>query len=445
MVNQVVALKAIVTGNTPTGTVTFLDGASVLGTATISSGAAALNYAFPSAGTKNLKAVYGGNPVNASSTSAVVSLAVNPTAQSAVTLSASPNPAAVNQPVTFTATVTGNAPTGTVTFSDGATALGTATISVGKASVSYTFTTTGTKSVQAAYSGDVNNASANSSSLSLRVQAGVETTTTVTVSPSTIRFGDLVTVTATVAGLNPTGTVYFSGAPVNVSLTNGKAVATYRPTQGGNINVWAEYLGDASNLRSMGFAPLAILEAQGAVNLVASKVTNIRRGESVEFTAAVSPSDMSGWINFVANGARLDIIRIFNGSAKLSYSFPTVGQYTVQANISNSSEYVGTSNFVAISVGLSPTVHINSYPRSIIEGYITATGSSEYPKSGTVTVRVNGAVVGSASVNIYGLFSLYGYSVPIGTSLVTLEFSGDNLYFTPGVNSYYVTRQYNQE
>jgi hypothetical protein len=46
-----------------------------------------------------------------------------------VTLTSSQNPSNFGQAVTFTATVTGTSPTGTVTFKDGATVLGTGTLS----------------------------------------------------------------------------------------------------------------------------------------------------------------------------------------------------------------------------------------------------------------------------------------------------------------------------
>jgi len=70
----------------------------------------------------------------------------------------------VGQSVTFKATITGSkvrgvttAPTGTVTFLDGTTKLGTSvTISAGVASLPTTFATAGTHSITAAYSGDTN-------------------------------------------------------------------------------------------------------------------------------------------------------------------------------------------------------------------------------------------------------------------------------------------------
>jgi subtilase family serine protease len=98
-----------------------------------------------------------------------------PSALSATTttLISSPNPANFGVLVTFTATVTttgSTAPTGTVTFNDGTTAIGTGALStVGGFQVA-TFTTStltvGTHSITAVYGGDTNNAGGTSAVLS---------------------------------------------------------------------------------------------------------------------------------------------------------------------------------------------------------------------------------------------------------------------------------------
>jgi len=86
-------------------------------------------------------------------------------AGSTVALSSSPNPSNTGQAVRFTATVSGAAPTGTVTFFDGGTQLGTATLAGGTASVTTASLTAGSHSVTARYSGDGNNAASISAAL----------------------------------------------------------------------------------------------------------------------------------------------------------------------------------------------------------------------------------------------------------------------------------------
>jgi hypothetical protein len=84
-------------------------------------------------------------------------------ATTSLTLTSSPNPSSYGQPVTFTALVTGNAPTGTVNFTQGGTTLGTAplgNITATSATAIFTISTLprGANLVTANYGGDANNA-----------------------------------------------------------------------------------------------------------------------------------------------------------------------------------------------------------------------------------------------------------------------------------------------
>ena len=70
-------------------------------------------------------------------------------------LTASPNPAQINQSVTFTATITPNPPNGElVTFSNGKTTLGTGTTASGTATLTTTFPAAKTYTIKASYPGD---------------------------------------------------------------------------------------------------------------------------------------------------------------------------------------------------------------------------------------------------------------------------------------------------
>lgn len=89
------------------------------------------------------------------------------------TLSSSLNPARTNRSVTFTATVTGSAPTGTVRFSSNGSAIpGCTAVALSGSGNSKTvscltsFATNGTYSIVASYSGDGNNAARSSPALS---------------------------------------------------------------------------------------------------------------------------------------------------------------------------------------------------------------------------------------------------------------------------------------
>ena len=91
-------------------------------------------------------------------------------------LTRSANPVTVGQSVTLTATITGTSPTGSVTFKDGTTILGTGTVTAGVATLAASFKTIGVHSLTAVYGGDTSNAI--SSSKALAETVNIRTTTT---------------------------------------------------------------------------------------------------------------------------------------------------------------------------------------------------------------------------------------------------------------------------
>src|SRR5437773_3284451 len=201
-----------VTG-TPTGTVTFQDGASALGTGTLSGGTATFTTSGLTAGTHSITAIYGGDANFAGSTSPVLTQTVNKAASS-TSVASSNNPSISGTAVTFTATVTSSAtgtPTGTVTFQDGASALGTGTLSGGTGTFTTSGLTAGTHSITAIYGGDANFAGSTSPVLTQTVNKAASSTSVVS-SNSPSNRGAAVTFTASVTSPvtgTPTGTVTF--------------------------------------------------------------------------------------------------------------------------------------------------------------------------------------------------------------------------------------------
>jgi hypothetical protein len=141
-------------GGTPTGTVTFKDGSSTLGTGTLSSGKATFSISTLAVGSHSITAVYGGSTDFAGSTSPVLTQTVKQ-ATSSTALASSLNPSTFGAAVKFTATVTssGGTPTGTVTFKDGSSTLGSGTLSSGKAKYTTSTLAVGSHSITAVYGG----------------------------------------------------------------------------------------------------------------------------------------------------------------------------------------------------------------------------------------------------------------------------------------------------
>jgi hypothetical protein len=179
---QAVTFTATVTANvpgsgTPTGTVTFQDGFTILATLTLdSSGKARYTTAGLAVGSHSLVIVYSGDSRFTASTSVPLNQTVSRDATSSAVTS-SVNPSAPSQAVTFTATVTASAPgagtpTGTVTFLDGTTVLGTASLgSSGQASLTISRPAIGSHLISVTYNGDAHFLTSHSASLTQGVGA----------------------------------------------------------------------------------------------------------------------------------------------------------------------------------------------------------------------------------------------------------------------------------
>ncbi len=159
-------------GGTVTGTVTFSHLGTVLGTATLSGNVATLATPHLPVGLDHVTATYGGGTDFLASTSSAVAQTVNK-AETVTTVVSSLNPSTHGDSVTFTAHVhadSGPTPTGSVTFKDGSTTLGSGTVdSSGNATFSTSALAVGTHSITAAFGGNSVDATSTSTALSQKV------------------------------------------------------------------------------------------------------------------------------------------------------------------------------------------------------------------------------------------------------------------------------------
>ncbi|MBW4040266.1 MAG: hypothetical protein HIU91_15695, partial [Acidobacteria bacterium] len=213
-----VTLTATLTGNcnTPTGLITFMDGATVLGTAQLNGAAvASFSTSFLFVGTHVLTATYPGDFNFHGSTSNAITEVITGPPTTTVLTAVSPNPALPLEPITMSATVSSayTVPAGTITFMAGGKPLATATVAAnGSASATISTLGAGTYPITAVYSGSTEYASSTSNTV-IEVVNGAPTTTTLASSLNPSTFGQPVTFTATVAApqspTQPTGTVTF--------------------------------------------------------------------------------------------------------------------------------------------------------------------------------------------------------------------------------------------
>jgi hypothetical protein len=236
---------------TPTGTVTFKDGTTILGTKTLSGGKAAFSTSSLASGSHNITAIYDGATYFTTSTSSALAEKIANTTTTKV--ASSKNPSIFGQPVTFTATVTHTGtgtPTGTVTFKDGGSVLGTATLSGGIAKFATATLTVATHTITAIYAGTPNFAGSTSPALS-QVVDRANSTTTLKSSMNPSKSGKSVTFTATVKTSTDgtlAGTVNFVDNGTSLgsrTLSDGFATVSTAALATGTHNITAIYSGDA--------------------------------------------------------------------------------------------------------------------------------------------------------------------------------------------------------
>jgi Bacterial Ig-like domain (group 3) len=456
---QQLTLTATVSANspgsgTPTGTVTFSVGSTVLGTATLSSGNASFTTTSPlSVGNDTIKASYGGDTNFKTSAGTVVQTVNQDSTTTSVVSSA--NPSVYGQSVTFTATVAANAPgsgtpTGSVKFTSGSTTLGTVTLSNGTASYSTAKLATGLDTITATYNGSTSFITSNASLNQTVGQDATSGTVTSSLNPSV--FGQWVTFTAIVSAASPgsgtpTGTLKFlDGSTLLTTATlNGSGKATFQTSAllAGSHSITVVYSGDANFVTSTSSVQGQTVKLDATTIKLSSSTGSSVYGQSVTFTATVSANSPgsgtpTGTVTFMDGSTSLGTGTLSGGVATFSISTLTVGSHSITG------VYSGDANFTtSTSSTLTQTVKQSSTTTSVVSSAnpstsgqavtFTATISVSSPGSGTptgtATFMDGSKTLGTATLS-GGTASFTISSLSIGTHSIKVVYSGDTNFKT---------------
>ncbi len=449
-----------------TGSITFKSGATTLGSAILGSdGIAELQTTSLPGGTDNLTAAFAGDVSFQASTSATVPITVVP-AVTTLGVNASP-PLMAGLPTTFDVSLTTNsagaAPTGTLTFQNGSTVVGSTAL-VGSAASSTklaggsaSFFTgklpIGTYNITVFYSGDSNYASSTSSPVSVTV---LPAHTTMMVSPPTSAtpVNQAIPVIVSVLqstndGLQiPTGTVTLSynnvtSAPVNISTGVVTITIPANSLSVGATTVTAQYSGD------LYYEPNT---ATGTVNTIGSGtlkpvitvtgptgVTNYPISISVSVKGASGSPTPTGNVSFPTLNN--------NPSAPLTNG---VANFVVQSGLFDGdnkvyASYLGDSNYT--NGNAFTTITLITHTKPYFQNFAPAIAVGD-PLSVTLIVRDPSFPVGpaptgtvtftcgsytSSPVTVVGSIAsvtIPGNSLAVGSDTLTASYSGD-VNYTP--------------
>jgi len=348
---QAVALRANVlsAGATATGTVTFKEGTTVLGSAELNLGEAVLLGVRLPAGSHLITAEYGGDANHAGATSLELTLRVDPAATTTA-LTATPAAAVSGEPVALRATVAVAAPgtgtpTGQITFTEGATVLGTAALDAsGTATLTTAALAVGPHDLVASFPAGAG-LSASQSTAARVVVGRAATAVAVTATPSPAQSTDRVLLSATAttvapgAGI-PQGTVTFKDGAAELGTAaldaTGQATLQVGPLAQGDHAITAGYGGDASHAAASGAVTLTVTEPAVTRVALSSSRNPSRRGRPVTFLAVVSGpgSAEAGTVTFKDGAAVLGTATLSGGQATFTTrelargTHPVTAEYT---------------------------------------------------------------------------------------------------------------------
>jgi hypothetical protein len=487
VVTFTVIVRSVPLGSgTPTGMVTFLDGTKTLGSMTLDSTArATFSTASLSRGNHAISVNYSGDTKFLPSSYTGFGEPVQKDATTA-TVTASANPAVVGTTVTFTAALQASSPgagipTGTVTFLDINTMLGTGTLNAaGKATFTTSTLALGTHAISASYAGDTNFLSSYSPNISEVVTASVRaalvtprtallpsmaSSTSVSSAPNPSVLGQEVTFLATISSVIPglppqTGAVDFKEGntdltPGGVPLVGpGQAFFTTSDLTVGSHTITAVYSGDDIFTGSQGddSASPQIVNKDGTSNLLVSVPGATVFGQPAAFFVFVTAADPAagtptGTVTFQEGTTVLGAnVSLSGGYATFTTASLSVGSHTITAVYSGDSNFTGSqtddsaSPLVVSKDGT--TTALTSSQKTTVSGEnvvfratVRAVAPGTRIPAGTVDFKDGATDLTPGGVTLSaGEATFSTTALAVGSHTITAIYSGGPRYTTSQVN-----------
>jgi hypothetical protein len=409
---------------TPTGTVQFLDGATIVGSANLSGGIGTVSTSLLTPGSHSITAAYTGESGFAASTSGIF---IETIVQAAPIVTwASPSPITYGTALSATQlNATTNVP-GSFAYSPAA---GTV-LSAGTQTLTATFTPSDAT--------DYTTASAKVSQVINQATSSVVVTSSV--NPSST--GQLVAFTASITpqlGGTATGSVMFydgTTALGTVTVSSNAAALSTSALATGTHSITAVYSGDSNVLGATSGAFSQVVNASH-IATTATLVSSLNPAyvtQTIVYTATVSAASgvPNGSVTFRQGFTTLAVVALVNGQATYSTAYTTTGTRFITASYAANGSYLAsTSSVLAQSVTRVPTtiaaVTSASPQPAGLPVTFTATLSSPAgmpPDGGMVTFRDLGTAIGTGTT-AGGVATFTTSSLTPGFHSISARYPGD--------------------
>jgi hypothetical protein len=446
---QLIAIVAAIApgAGTPTGTINFMDGSTQMGSGLLANGKAVLSISSLTTGSHNITASYSGDSnFNSTIASGIGNVIQNiDKSSSSIVLSASPNPSNVSQPVTLTARVTGAggvSPTGTVSFTDGSTPLGSSVLAGSVASLNVSSLTAGPHSLVASYGGDGNYTAASSI---VYIQVVNKEPTAIllasSMNPTTNASTIVINASVTAASGTPSGsiTLFDSAQPLATSQldASGKASFSLSKLAAGTHNFSAAYSGNSGFADSVTALKENVVDSHSVVTLTSSANPQIV-GKPITFVAevglALGGTATAGTVTITDDGQVVASVPVNNAIASFTTKGLSAGQHRIVASYQAGSlpgPFDGVSSALLQIINAAPTgekdftLEVRDSAATIKAGQSFTTVITLTPLnglSGYVRSICLGAPVG-ATCNIVPWQANFGGKTPL-TARLTITTSG---------------------
>jgi hypothetical protein len=433
-----------------TGTVTFTDvtTSTTLGTVSVANNAAQLTLNNLSAGSHVILATYQGDANCTGSSSSTVSVTVTQ-ASTTETLSASPNQAQYGQSVTFTAasqSSTNASATGTVTFYDGSTTLGTANVANNSATLSVSSLSVGTHNISAQYSGSSNFTSSSATMTETIVACSTTATLTAGISPSI--YGQYINMTVNLTpayGTLPVGggialgqVSFYDGTTLlgTQTITQWPAGLAVQTLKVGTHTLTAQWLGSTNFAPSTSNATTQAVTQSTSTTSVYTLTNPSTYGQSITVTVGVDNTyhliSSGGTVTLFDNGTQIGTAAMNQGTTFFPGSTLAAGSHSLTASYSGdndltastSSAFTQTVNQASTTTSVSLSASSINYGQSVT---FTAAIHGTYggTPTGTVTFLDGSTTLGSASL-ASGSAQFSTSSLTPGTHNISVKYSGDS-------------------